>query len=96
MVSEVQLLAKKEGTYTVYVFRNLETNELIMCTKLPNWNIQEVNINDIGFLDYRQVKAGEEYYNIDTEKFTPYLYSNVYLNNFILKNEILNNKEIIL
>lgn len=95
-IEEVELLAIREGEYTMYVFQNIETQKYIMCTRLPNWQVPEVNIGDIGFLEYQIVKAGESYYNPGTEISVLYKYSNVYFINFVLRNKILNNNEIIL
>jgi len=95
-IKEVKLLAIREGVYTCYVFQILNKDEYIMCTKLPNWQVPTINIGDIGYLDYQIVKAGDEYFDPKTEKHMTYLYSNIYFINFIHKNEILNNNEIIL
>lgn len=94
-IKEVKLLAVREGNYTTYVFQTLDTKEYIMCTKLPNWKVPEIQIGDEGFLQYQVVQAGEEYFSIAEQKNIRYNYSNIYFNNFILKTEIINNKEII-
>lgn len=95
-IEEVILIAAREGTYTVYVFQNIETKAYIMCTRLPDWRVPSININDTGFLEYQIVQAGDEYFDINTQKFIKYNYSNVYFINFIQKQEILLNNEIIL
>lgn len=95
-VEEVKLLAIREGTYTVYVFKVIERDEYIMCTRLPNWQVPEITIGDVGFLQYQVVKAGEEYFDPKTNKLVKYLYSNIYFMNFIQNNNILKNSEIIL
>lgn len=95
-IAEVKLLAVREGTYTMYVFQQLDTKEYIMCTRLPNWRVPDVNIGDSGFLEYQSVKAGETYFNPKNETTVHYSYSNVYFLNFVQKTEILQNKEIIL
>ena len=74
----------------MYVFKNLENNNYIMCTKLPNWQTPNVEINDEGFLKYQIVKAGEVYYDVETGESNIYKYSNVYFLNFIKKTEIVN------
>ncbi|MGV8961907.1 MAG: hypothetical protein ACOH2V_00820 [Candidatus Saccharimonadaceae bacterium] len=95
-IEEVKLLAVRGGSYTVYVFQNLKTDGYIMCTKLPNWQVPEITLGDTGFLEYQIVKAGESYYNLALEVSEIYKYSNVYFINFILRNEVLHNNEIIL
>jgi hypothetical protein len=83
-----ELVAAKCGTYTMYVFKKLEDGEYIMCTKLPNWQTPDVNIGDIGFLQYQEVKAGEPFFNLGSQRTDIYKYSNIYFVNFILKPDI--------
>lgn len=68
----------------------------MLCTRLPNWQVPEIQIGDAGFLEYQVVEAGQEYFDIVQEKMTKYLYSNVYFINFVLQTDILKNNEIIL
>lgn len=95
-VEEVELKAVREGVYTMYVFQVLETKKYIMCTRLPNWQTPDIDIGDNGFLNYQIVKAGEEYYNPNTEELTKYQYSNIYFINFIKKSEVVNKNSIII
>ena len=95
LVLPAKLVATREGKYTMYVFKNAETNEFIMCTKLPNWNTPEVFIGDVGFLQIEVVKAGEEYFDVNILEKSTYLYSNIYFKNFINKTDAINS-EIIL
>jgi hypothetical protein len=95
IVVPAKLVAVRESTYSVFVFKNTDTNEFIMCTKLPNWQAPEIFIGDIGFLQLQIVKAGEEYFNTNTLEKTKFLYSNIYFKNFINKTENINS-EIIL
>lgn len=85
-----ELVAKKEGTYTLYVFQT--HNEYIMCTKLPNWIIP-LDIGDIGFFTFEEITAGDKYYDPHSNSEKIYQYSNIYLKNFIKDNV---NKENIL
>lgn len=95
-IEEVQLIAIREGTYTMYVFKRMEDMQYIMCTKLPNWQTSNISIGDIGFLQYQIVKAGETYYNPNTDTSEKYLYSNIYFINFIHKSDVINKKSIII
>lgn len=95
-VDYVKLLAIREGNYTMYVFQKLDIDTYIMCTRLPNWQVPEIQIGDTGFLEYQNVIAGEEYFDIVQEKMIRYLYSNIYFINFVQKIDILKNNEIIL
>lgn len=96
MVEEVKLLAIKEGHYTMYVFRNMNTKALIMCTRPPNWQADDISIGEEGFLKYEAVQAGEVYYNPTTDTNITYRYSNVYFTNFIRRSEITEENNIIL
>lgn len=96
-VKEVKLLACREGNYTVFVFQILNSNNYIMCTRLPNWKTPEIKIGDVGFLEYQKVRAGEKYFNVEQQQEVVYQYSNIYFINFIQKKEmIVNNDELIL
>lgn len=88
----VELIAKKEGTYTVYVFENVRNYQLIMCTKLPNWQVPELNIGIRGYVSYQVINAGEKYFNKLSQKYETYSYSNVYFQNFINEPKIKNNR----
>lgn len=96
LIEEVKLVANKDDRYTMYVFQNLETKKYIMCTRMPNWQVPDVQPGSIGFLKYAIVQAGEDYYNPQSGETSKFKYSNVYFVNFILKAEILHNNEIIL
>jgi len=95
LVVFAKLLAIREGQYTIYVFKNLESNSYIMCTRLPNWNTPDIMIGSEGFLSYNEVAAGDEYYHPVTEARLIYNYSNVYFINFVQKQEIENNNIIL-
>jgi len=96
-IEEVQLVACRESNYTMYVFKKINSSEFIMCTRLPNWQVPDIKMLDVGFLQYHIVKAGDVYFDPKLETTTKYNYSNVYFINFILKTEVLQtNNEIIL
>ena len=77
------LIAKKSGLFTVYVFKNLDTSEYIMCTKLPNWDFGDIDIGTSGFLSYENAIAGEKYFNPKTQTHEIYNYTKMYFKNFI-------------
>ena len=87
----VMLVAKKSGIFTVYVFKNLDTSEYIMCTKLPNWDFGDIDIGKSGFLTYENAIAGEKYFNPKNQSFEVYNYTKMYFKNFI--EDINNNIE---
>lgn len=93
----VELVATRLGTYSMYAFKDLDiSNTYIMCTRLPNWQVPEIQIGDAGFLEYQYVIAGEEYFDVATDKMVKYQYTNIYFINFVQKTDILQNNEIIL
>lgn len=93
---QAKLITIKEGYYTQYVFKNIDTNEYVLCTRVPNWQVPEVYLGNTGFLEYHEVKAGEEYFDPAQQKMLHYNYSNIYFINFILKSDIIQENEIIL
>lgn len=94
-IKEVQLLAIRSSVYTTYVFKVIKENEYVMCTKLPNWQVPEINVGDVGFLQYQIVKAGDLYVTPEGDQIA-YKYSNVYFINFVLKTDAVMKKEVIL
>ena len=90
-----QLIAVRAGTYTVYVFVDNKTEEYIMCTRMPNWQVPDLTLGDEGFLKYKTVSAGESYYEPSTGTTLYYLYSNIYFLNFVKKQEITNSNIIL-
>lgn len=87
--------------YTTYVFQLLEKSEIdnlgtkyIMCTRHPNWDHRELNKNEIGYLEFKEVKAGvDTWFNGVVNKF--YNYDDVQFIKFIEKTED-NDEQIIL
>lgn len=81
-----KLVAKKEGLYTIYVFQ-IDNNEYIMCTKLPNWSISNLHLNDTGFITIEEVQQGEEYIDRITQSKKVYNFSNIYFKEFVKDNK---------
>jgi hypothetical protein len=95
-IDRVKLLATRPGDYTIYVFQKMDNNEYIMCTRLPNWKVPSIDIGHIGFLQYQIVKAGDMYFDPNTQRNISYNYSNIYFINFVDENELVKNDKIIL
>lgn len=95
-IEEVELLAIRQDVYTMYVFKILNTGKYIMCTRLPNWNTPEINVGDIGFLEFEIVKAGDKYIDSSTLEEKTYSYSNVYFINFVSKSEVVSKNYVII
>ena len=80
-----KLLASEEDAlgYITYVFECLDEDVIketryIMCTRYPNWDHRKIEIGEVGFLNFFEVKAG-------VDKFVPYRYSNIQFMKFVEK-----------
>jgi len=95
--AKAQLVAKKDGIYTTYVFKLIEEkNQYIMCTVLPNWDCTYIALNSIGFLTFEKANAGEKYYIPTTETYGIYKYSNTYFKEFLEIPEIQEQEQILI
>lgn len=86
-VVKVEVEAIKNGIYTVYVFRNLNTDEYLMCTRLPNWEGADLQVGQVGFLSYNFVKAGDPWFNNKTQGYNLFSYTNNYFEKFVHEKE---------
>lgn len=76
------LVAFKSGIYEIYVFQQ-DNGEYLMCTKLPNWGVYNINKGDSGFLTYEFANAGEEYFDRLSGEKRIYKFTNIYFKDFI-------------
>lgn len=90
MTIRAKLLEYREdlGGYITYVFENLEENDpyekYIMCTRFPNWDTPFPDKYDEGFLQFREVIAGQDsWYDHSSNSYIPYKYTNFHFINFI-------------
>ena len=93
-----EIVAIQPGQYTLYVFKNLDENDnsllrYVTVTKLPNWNIPDLKIGDVGYFECDYVNAGDSYYQVSTNTHQIYNYTICYLINFIKKQEDIKEKE---
>lgn len=59
-----------------------------MCTRCPNWEHRNIEIDEMGYLTYREVIAGkDEWYDRISGQMIPYNYSNLYFIKFIKKQD---------
>lgn len=85
-----KLVAKEHDLngYTTYVFQNLEDapfgHKYCMCTRWPNWEHRNIEINESGYLTYKEVIAGQDTW-WDGSKFIPYNYTNIIFIKFVKK-----------
>lgn len=55
-----KLVAKSSDidNYITYVFVDLESKEYLMCVQFPNWEHRELRLGEIGYLEYKEIRAG--------------------------------------
>lgn len=89
----VQLVAKRLGDYTSFIFRNLETNTLVQVTKLPNWQgDNNINVGDTGFLTYLFIRAAVDHWvDQETGEIRSYRFSANYYQSFIPSSHVISN-----
>lgn len=88
-----KLLAKEKDImgYITYVFECIDNDvsketRYVMCTRFPNWEHRAIEIGEIGFLNFVELRAGIDKW-FDGEKMIPYNYNNIQFIKFIQKKE---------
>ena len=86
-----RLVAKEVDTlgYVTYVFECLDEEILkatkyVMCTRYPNWNHRMIDIDEVGYLNFFEIRAGVDKW-FDGEKMIPYNYSGIQFDKFVSK-----------
>lgn len=86
-----KLVAREEDTcnYITYVFECLDKDMIketryIMCTRYPNWDHRSIEIGEVGFLNFIEVRAGVDTW-FDGKNMIPYRYNNIQFIKFIEK-----------
>lgn len=88
-----QIRAISEGLYTHIVVEDLNRDysddlKYVTLTKLPNWESNQFEIGDVGFVQFQSVIGGEtKYFDRDTQNQNMYLYTNNYFLNFIKERD---------
>ena len=72
--------------YVTYVFQDLESKEYLMCVQFPNWEHRSLRLGEVGFLEYKEIRAGIDTW-FDGSKMIPYNYNNIQFIKFIPKPE---------
>ena len=88
-----RLVAKEVDTlgYVTYVFECLDEEILkdtkyVMCTRYPNWNHRMIDIDEVGYLNFFEIRAGVDKW-FDGEKMIPYNYSGIKFDKFVSKHK---------
>ena len=90
----VKLRAKRPGEYTVYIFEDKTTSELICVTKLPNWqDSKEIEIGEEGFLTYVFINSMEDQWKDKDGNSNYYRYSANYFQSFLPEQHEVKNGE---
>lgn len=93
MTSLVKLEAKSTDSqeYTTYVFYVLDDKtkrqtDYIMCTRFPKWDARSIDIGEVGFLEFVEIRAGiDKWFNgVD---FIPYNYNMIQFIKFVERKE---------
>lgn len=92
------LVAKETDTlgYVTYVFECLEEeiiaeSHYVMCTRYPNWNHRKIDVGEIGYLNFSEIKAGIDKW-FDGEKMVPYNYNGIQFLKFVSKPKVQDHK----
>lgn len=87
------LVAKEVDTlgYVTYVFECLDNNVIegskyIMCTRYPNWNHRKIDIGEVGYLNFVEIRAGIDKW-FDGKDMVPYNYNGIQFIKFVRKSE---------
>lgn len=89
-----KLVAKQDGIYINYVFKNLDEDEkslykYITVTQCPNWqNVEVLKIGDEGYVTFEYAEAGNEYLEANTNQVKQFKYTAFYFMNFIKTKDI--------
>ena len=84
-----RLVAKEADAlgYITYVFECLDEEifkdtKYVMCTRYPNWNHRTIDIDEVGYLNFFEIRAGIDKW-FDGEKMIPYNYSGIQFDKFV-------------
>lgn len=89
---------KDFGGYIIYVFECLEgflinDSKYVMVTRFPNWEHKSIAIDDIGYLEFVEIRAGiDKWFN--GANMVPYAYNLVQFIRFIKKPDEVDSKYI--
>lgn len=98
---KAQLVAKEIDllNYTTVVFKSIEPAPFgynyLMCIIYPNWESRIPEIGETGYLNYKECKAGDTWYDNQTGKFIPYKFNNLQFIKFVEEKDNLK-KDIII
>lgn len=91
MVALTKLVAKLDDNlgYTTFVFKCLDKeikkqSPYIMCTRFPNWVTRDVQLGEIGYLNFVEIQAGIDKW-FDGQQMIPYNYDMIQFIQFVPK-----------
>lgn len=89
-----KLVAKEDDCmgYITYVFECLEEDIIkesryILCTRFPNWEHRDINLEEVGYLQFIEIKAGIDKW-FDGTNMIPYRYNNIQFIKFVRKPRV--------
>ena len=85
----LRAMRKCSNGYTELAFENLdyidEDDKYLVCSLMPNWDIQSPTIDMSGYLSYNIVKGGiDKYFDGSQGIFRTYMYDGTYVDKFII------------
>lgn len=88
---KARLVAQKmDGAYKIYVFQDTIKLNYVMCTRVPNWQCDAINVGEDGFLDYHTVIGGvDRYFDSVDGVYKHYMQDATYFLNFVPITKVL-------
>ena len=83
---EAICVEKSEGMYRVFIFKDLNDQEIIDATLYPNWATSLPEIGEEGYLTYSEVIAGKSKW-FSGDNYIPYNYTHRHLVRWIKKSD---------
>lgn len=83
---EAICMEKSEGMYRVFIFKDLNDQEIIDATLYPNWATSLPEIGEEGYLTYSEVIAGKSKW-FSGDNYIPYNYTHRHLVRWIKKSD---------
>lgn len=83
-----QIKAIQQSQYTLIIADDLSRTSIddlkyVAVTLLPNWQHKHIELDEIGYLTFDSVSAGDKFFNRDVKEYEIYKYSANYLISFV-------------
>lgn len=90
-----QIKVIQHSQYTMVIAEDLNRSldddlKYVAITIPPNWQYKSFEVDDIGYLTFESVSAGDKYYDRDEDEQKIYKFSANYLNTFVHETKKIN------